>query len=149
MYQLDKHVKLIKYACNSFFIEFTTGCLYIYNTVYNNFLFSCSKYFASNSNQVVKASVITNIGLDHTKFLGNTLGAPFKPMAISKKMMPNKISFEMKANMGGQTMSLMKRNFSGKKGYMEQQGQKMAMDDKEIEEAMSVEGIFDELYFTS
>ncbi len=75
-------------------------------------------------------------------------GAPFKPMAISKQMMPNKISFEMKANMGGQTMSLMKRNFSGKKGYMEQQGQKMAMDEKEIEEAMSVEGIFDELYFT-
>ena len=75
-------------------------------------------------------------------------GAPFKPMAISKQMMPNKISFEMKANMGGQTMSLMKRNFSGKKGYMEQQGQKMVMDEKEIEEAMSVEGIFDELYFT-
>jgi hypothetical protein len=69
-------------------------------------------------------------------------------MAISKQMMPNKISFEMKANMGGQTMSLMKRNFSGKKGYMEQQGQKMVMDEKEIEEAMSVEGIFDELYFT-
>jgi hypothetical protein len=42
----------------------------------------------------------------------------------------------------------MKRNFSGKKGYMEQQGQKMVMDEKEIEEAMSVEGIFDELYFT-
>jgi hypothetical protein len=75
-------------------------------------------------------------------------GAPFKPEAVSKQMMPNKTSFEMKANMGGQTISLMKRNFSGEKGYMEQQGQKMMMDDKEIEEAMSVKGIFDELYYT-
>ena len=75
------------------------------------------------------------------------LGAPFKPMAISKKMMPNKISFEMKANMGGQTMSLMKRNFSGEKGYMEQQGQKMQMSEEEIVEAKNVEGIFDELYY--
>ena len=75
-------------------------------------------------------------------------GAPFKPVAVSKQMMPNKTSFEMKANMGGQTISLMKRNFSGEKGYMEQQGQKMMMDDKEIEEAMSVKGIFDELYYT-
>jgi len=74
-------------------------------------------------------------------------GAPFKPMAISKKMMPNKISFEMKANMGGQTMSLMKRNFSGEKGYMEQQGQKMQMSEEEIIEAKNVEGIFDELYY--
>ncbi|MDG1682425.1 MAG: pitrilysin family protein, partial [Flavobacteriaceae bacterium] len=74
-------------------------------------------------------------------------GAPFKPMAISKQMMPNKISFEMKANMGGQTMSLMKRNFSGEKGYMEQQGQKMQMSEEEIIEAKNVEGIFDELYY--
>ena len=74
-------------------------------------------------------------------------GAPFKPMAISKQMMPNKISFEMKANMGGQTMTLMKRNFSGKKGYMEQQGQKMQMSEEEIIEAKNVEGIFDELYY--
>lgn len=74
-------------------------------------------------------------------------GAPFKPMAISKQMMPNKISFEMKANMGGQTMSLMKRNFSGEKGYMEQQGQKMLMSEEEIIEAKNVEGIFDELYY--
>lgn len=74
-------------------------------------------------------------------------GAPFKPIAISKQMMPNKISFEMKANMGGQTMSLMKRNFSGEKGYMEQQGQKMQMSEEEIIEAKNVEGIFDELYY--
>ena len=75
-------------------------------------------------------------------------GAPFKPMAISKQMMPNKISFEMKANMGGQTMSLMKRNFSGEKGYMEQQGQKMLMSEEEIMEAKNVEGIFEELYYS-
>jgi hypothetical protein len=35
----------------------------------------------------------------------------------------------------------MKRNVSGEKGDMEQQGQKMMMDEKEIEEAMSVEGV--------
>ncbi len=75
-------------------------------------------------------------------------GAPFKPMAISKQMMPNKISFEMKANMGGQTMSIMKRNFSGEKGYMEQQGQKMLMSEEEIMEAKNVEGIFEELYYS-
>ncbi len=75
-------------------------------------------------------------------------GAPFKPMAISKQMMPNKISFEMKANMGGQTMSLMKRNFSAEKGYMEQQGQKMLMSEEEIMEAKNVEGIFEELYYS-
>ncbi|MDB4134681.1 insulinase family protein [Flavobacteriaceae bacterium] len=75
-------------------------------------------------------------------------GAPFKPMAISKQMMPNKISFEMKANMGGQTMSLMKRNFSGEKGYMEQQGQKMLMSEEEIMEAKNIEGIFEELYYS-
>jgi hypothetical protein len=62
--------------------------------------------------------------------------------------MPNKISFEMKANMGGQTMSLMKRNFSGEKGYMEQQGQKMLMSEEEIMEAKNVEGIFEELYYS-
>ena len=75
-------------------------------------------------------------------------GAPFAPEAISKKMMPNKTSFEMKANMGGQTISLMKRNFSGEKGYMEQQGQKIMMSEKELEEAKNVQGIFEELYFT-
>lgn len=75
-------------------------------------------------------------------------GAPFAPEATSKQMMPNKVSFEMKANMGGQTMSLMKRNFSGEKGYMEQQGQKVMMTEKELDEAKNVQGIFDELYYT-
>tara|TARA_B110000444_G_scaffold17235_1_gene14670 strand:- start:91 stop:522 length:432 start_codon:yes stop_codon:yes gene_type:complete len=42
----------------------------------------------------------------------------------------------------------MKRNFSGEKGYMEQQGQTIMMTDEEINEAKLVEGIIDELYFT-
>jgi predicted Zn-dependent peptidase len=92
--------------------------------------------------------LLLNVNTLVTKAEVTLPGAPFKPEAVSKQMMPNKTSFEMKANMGGQTMSLMKRNFSGEKGYMEQQGQKMMMDEKEIEEAMSVEGIFDELYYT-
>ena len=50
--------------------------------------------------------------------------------------------------MGGQEMVLMKRNFSGEKGYMEQQGQTIMMTDEEINEAKLVEGIIDELYFT-
>ena len=75
-------------------------------------------------------------------------GAPFVPEATSKQMMPNKVSFEMKADMGGQTMSLMKRNFSGEKGYMEQQGQKTMMTEEELDEAKNVQGIFDELYYT-
>ena len=92
--------------------------------------------------------LLLNVNTLVTKAEVTLPGAPFKPEAVSKQMMPNKTSFEMKANMGGQTMSIMKRNFSGEKGYMEQQGQKMMMDEKEIEEAMSVEGIFDELYYT-
>ena len=75
-------------------------------------------------------------------------GAPFKPVATVKMKMPNKSSFSIKANMGGQEMVLMKRNFSGEKGYMEQQGQTIMMTDEEINEAKLVEGIFDELYFT-
>ena len=75
-------------------------------------------------------------------------GAPFKPVATIKMKMPNKSSFSIKANMGGQEMVLMKRNFSGEKGYMEQQGQTMMMSEEEINEAKLVEGIFDELYFT-
>jgi predicted Zn-dependent peptidase len=75
-------------------------------------------------------------------------GAPFKPVATVKMKMPNKSSFSIKANMGGQEMVLMKRNFSGEKGYMEQQGQTIMMTDEEINEAKLIEGIFDELYFT-
>ena len=75
-------------------------------------------------------------------------GAPFKPEAVSKIMMPNKTSFEMKANMGGQIITLSKSNFNGENGYVEQQGQIKEMGEKEVEEAKQDTGIFKELYFT-
>jgi hypothetical protein len=75
-------------------------------------------------------------------------GAPFTPEATTKKMMPNKLFFEIKANMGGQTMSLTKSSFSGEKGYMESQGQKIIMTEKELDVAKNVQGIYGELYYT-
>jgi predicted Zn-dependent peptidase len=75
-------------------------------------------------------------------------GAPFKPDAISKKMMPNKSLDEWTAPMG----LILKQTFSGEKGYSEglmMGGQKTMMTDEEIEEAKNVEGIFDEIYFTA
>jgi predicted Zn-dependent peptidase len=75
-------------------------------------------------------------------------GAPFKPEAISKKMMPNKSIDEWTAPMG----LILKQTFSGEKGYREglmMGGQKTMMTDEEIEEAKNVEGIFDEIYFTA
>ena len=75
-------------------------------------------------------------------------GAPFKPVAISKKMMPNKSLDEWTAPMG----LILKQTFSGEKGYREglmMGGQKTMMTDEEIEEAKNVEGIFDEIYFTA
>ena len=75
-------------------------------------------------------------------------GAPFKPDAISKKMMPNKSLDEWTAPMG----LILKQTFSGEKGYREglmMGGQKTMMTDEEIEEAKNVEGIFDEIYFTA
>ena len=74
-------------------------------------------------------------------------GAPFKPEAISKQMMPNKSIDEWTAPMG----LLLKQTFSGENGYREglmMGGKKTMMTDEEIEEAKNVEGIFDELYFT-
>ena len=74
-------------------------------------------------------------------------GAPFKPEAISKLMMPNKSINEWTAPMG----LLLKQTFSGENGYREglmMGGKKTMMTDEEIEEAKNVEGIFDELYFT-
>ena len=74
-------------------------------------------------------------------------GAPFKPEAISKQMMPNKSINEWTAPMG----LLLKQTFSGENGYREglmMGGKKTMMTDEEIEEAKNVEGIFDELYFT-
>jgi len=91
---------------------------------------------------------LMNVNTMTTKADVTIPGAPFKPVATIKMKMPNKSSFSIKANMGGQEMVLMKRNFSGEKGYMEQQGQTIMMTDEEINEAKLVEGIIDELYFT-
>ena len=74
-------------------------------------------------------------------------GAPFKPDAISKKMMPNKSLDEWTAPMG----VLLKQTFSGEKGYKEglmMGGQKTMLTDEEIEDYKNTQGIFDELYFT-
>ena len=91
---------------------------------------------------------LINVNTMTTKADVTIAGAPFKPVATVKMKMPNKSSFSIKANMNGQEMVLMKRNFSGEKGYMEQQGQTIMMTDEEINEAKLVEGIIDELYFT-
>ena len=74
-------------------------------------------------------------------------GAPFKPEAVSKKMMPNKSLDEWTAPMG----VLLKQTFSGEKGYKEglmMGGQKTMLTDEEIEDYKNTQGIFDELYFT-
>ena len=45
-------------------------------------------------------------------------------------------------------MTLMKSSFDGETGYIEQQGQRKAMDEKEIDKAKAVKGIFEELYYS-
>ena len=45
-------------------------------------------------------------------------------------------------------MSLTKSSFSGEKGYMESQGQKIIMTEKELDVAKNVQGIYGELYYT-
>jgi len=75
-------------------------------------------------------------------------GAPFRPQMTMKKMTPNKSSTKMEVNMNGQKMTLMKSSFDGEAGYIEQQGQRKAMDEKEINRAKAVKGIFEELYYS-
>ncbi len=70
-------------------------------------------------------------------------GAPFKPTATIKQMAPNKYKMEVVAEGMG---TLMKQNFDGENGYMEQQGRKIPMEDKELSTRKSSEGLFDELY---
>ena len=50
--------------------------------------------------------------------------------------------------MSGNKMTLMKSSFDGESGYIEQQGQRKAMDEKEIDRAKAVKGIFEELYYS-
>lgn len=70
-------------------------------------------------------------------------GAPFKPKAVTKQMSPNKFSMELTAEGMG---TLMKQNFDGESGYMEQQGRKMPMDDATISSRKSSQGLFEELF---
>ncbi|MDG1778774.1 MAG: pitrilysin family protein, partial [Flavobacteriaceae bacterium] len=56
-------------------------------------------------------------------------GAPFKPTAVIKSMVPNKSSMEMSiAGMG----TIMKQKFDGTTGYAEQQGMKQPMTEEQI-----------------
>ena len=70
-------------------------------------------------------------------------GAPFKPNAMIKQMAPNKYKMEVVAEGMG---TLMKQNFDGENGYMEQQGRKIPMEEKELSSRKSNKGLFEELY---
>ncbi|NNE32272.1 MAG: insulinase family protein [Winogradskyella sp.] len=70
-------------------------------------------------------------------------GAPFKPEAIIKQMSPNKFSMELIAQGMG---TLMKQNFDGENGYMEQQGRKIPMDAETLSSRKSTKGLFEELF---
>jgi predicted Zn-dependent peptidase len=69
-------------------------------------------------------------------------GAPFKPKAVIKQMSPNKFSMEMMVEGMG---TVMKQNFDGENGYMEQQGQKIPMDEETLSERRSTQSLFPEL----
>ena len=70
-------------------------------------------------------------------------GAPFKPKAIIKEKSPNLTSMEMSVEGMG---TLMKQKFDGNNGYMEQMGQKIPMENDQLESERSQRGLFDELY---
>ena len=70
-------------------------------------------------------------------------GAPFKPQAVIKQMAPNKFTMEITVEGMG---TLMKQNFDGENGYMEQQGRKIPMDEATLTSRKSSKGLFEELY---
>ena len=70
-------------------------------------------------------------------------GAPFKPKATVKQMAPNKSFMEIVVEGLG---TVMKQNFNGESGFIEQQGQKAPMDAKTLETKKSEKGLFPELY---
>jgi hypothetical protein len=100
---------------------------------------------------VIKNYVKTIGGEDALRKVNTTLvvadmtipGAPFKPKATTKQMAPNKYKMEVVAEGMG---TLMKQNFDGENGYMEQQGRKIPMEDKELTNRKSNKGLFEELY---
>ncbi len=57
-------------------------------------------------------------------------------------MSPNKFAMEITAEGMG---TLMKQNFDGENGYMEQQGRKIPMDDAALSTRKSSKGLFEEL----
>ena len=75
-------------------------------------------------------------------------GAPFKPTATSMRKFPNKYSFEIQANMGGQNVTLSKIKFNGERGFNEMQGQKVDFEENQIDKDKGKKGLFDELYFS-
>jgi zinc protease len=70
-------------------------------------------------------------------------GAPFKPKAIIKEKSPNLTSMEMSVEGMG---TLMKQKFDGNNGYMEQMGQKIPLENDQLESERSQKGLIDELY---
>lgn len=100
---------------------------------------------------VIKNYVKAVGGEDNLRKINTTLtssemtipGAPFKPNAIIKQMSPNKFSMEVVAEGMG---TLMKQNFDGENGYMEQQGRKIPMDEKDVSSRKSTKGLFEELF---
>lgn len=75
-------------------------------------------------------------------------GAPFKPTATSMRKFPNKYSFEIQANMGGQNVTLSKIKFNGERGFNEMQGQKVDFEEDQINKDKGKKGLFDELYYS-
>lgn len=73
-------------------------------------------------------------------------GAPFKPKAIIKEKSPNLTSMEMSVEGMG---TLMKQKFDGNNGYMEQMGQKIPMENDQLESERGQKGLFDELYMNT
>ena len=71
-------------------------------------------------------------------------GAPFAPKAEIKKMVPNKESLEMSIEGMG---VIMKQKFNGETGYAEQQGQKKAFENEQLEKQKSKFILFPELYY--
>lgn len=93
-------------------------------------------------------------GEDNIKKVNTTLlqadvtiqGAPFKPTAIIKQMLPNKFSMEMIVEGTG---TVMKQNFDGKSGYMVQGGRKIPMAEKDVASRKSNKGLFPELFMST
>jgi len=70
-------------------------------------------------------------------------GAPFTPRADIKEKSPNLSSLVMSDEGMG---TLMTQKFDGEGGYMEQMGQKIPMEEDQIESSKSKKGLFEEIY---